>query len=90
MGYYIQTKSLPTFDAKKEALIKMGAKETDSNFKPDLICIVDNGLFAAIAYAYNEAERDVFAREDGRYKEWFILKNADRLSGYKEIKPLIK
>ena len=86
MGYYINEDSkgnpLPTVN-KKTALLNDGATETDSTFKENLICLVDNGMFEAAGYCYSQEERDVFARPDGRNKKWFTHPLAKELSGYK-------
>lgn len=37
------------------------------------VCLVQNAEFSAAGVAYNEAERDDFAREDGRPKRWFLI-----------------
>lgn len=39
-----------------------------------VVCLVDNGWMTAAAIAYNDRERDVFARDDGRPKKWFLVK----------------
>ena len=62
---------------KCTGLKEAGAKETSGDYyQKDLVCVVDNGHFAAAGYAYSEGEYEYFAREDGRPKTWFILKNA--------------
>lgn len=35
------------------------------------VCLVDNGMFSAAGVAYSEAEKNEFAREDGRAKLWY-------------------
>ena len=42
-----------------------------------MICVIDNGFFAAAAYAYNESEYEEFKQPDGRPKQWYTLDNAE-------------
>ena len=81
MGQYINVingKFIGTsFNEKCNALVKAGAKETNGQeFKPDMICVVDNGHFAAAGYAHNNSEHKIFKTPDGRPKRWFTLENA--------------
>ncbi len=80
MGYYInEINGKPigrSFTSKCASLIQAGAIETDVKFKSDLVCVVDNGFFAAAGYCYNESEFDAFNTPDGREKKWFVLKDA--------------
>lgn len=78
MGKYIN--GIGTTFAQKEAGLKeLGAVEipTPEQFEEDLVCLVDNGLFAAAAYAFSEKEMQYF-REDpaGRPQKWFKLYEA--------------
>ena len=87
MGYYIDKIHGvfigTTFDEKCDGLIENGAKETNGmQFEEDLVCVVDNGLFAAAGYAYSEDEYEVFSEPDNRRKRWFIVPNASLWSGY--------
>ena len=67
-----------SYTEKCTGLIEAGAKEVNgSNFEKDLVCVVDSGLFGVAGYAYDEGEYEVFKREDGRPKRWFILNNAE-------------
>jgi hypothetical protein len=98
MGYYINNtnvgegKSNP-FDwqlpatGKADAILEagIGAKEIKrpSEWQPDLVCVVENGVFDAAAYAFDEEEFLVFADpHDTRRKRWLIVPNAAKLSGY--------
>lgn len=60
--------------AKCDAIIADGGKEikTPKEFQPNLVCVVDNGMFGAAAHAYSEREMNVFKMNDGRPKRWFI------------------
>lgn len=81
MGYYINGIG-NSFQEKVRALKeKHNAIKTDSSFKENLVCVVDNGLFAAAGYAYCEEERNVFADpKDMRPKVWLIVPNAKELA----------
>jgi hypothetical protein len=88
MGYYINkinSQVLGTsFDEKCQGLLDNGATQTsDSEFKENLVCVVDNGIFAAAGYAFSEKEFEYFKMPDTRRKKWFIVPNADVLSGFK-------
>ena len=80
MGKYIN--NIGTSYAEKIANLKVkhNAVETDSKFKENLVCVIDNGMFAAAAYAYCEDERNEFARQDGRPKTWLIVPEAKTLA----------
>lgn len=88
MGYYINNNSkgepmAASFESKCRSIIADGGVECDSTFKENLVCVVNNGMFAAAAFAYDEQERDEFAAHDGREKRWFTYEHAKRLSGFK-------
>jgi hypothetical protein len=92
MGYYINStghEPLPNGKGKADFLIQSGiAKEIpkgELKFQPNLVCVVENFLFDAVAYAYSEQEMLEFANpDDHRPKRWLIVENADVLSGYKK------
>jgi hypothetical protein len=80
MGKYVnQIKGIQlgsSFNSKCEKLSKMGAIHVDdSAFIENMVCVVDNGFFAAAAYAYSESEYNQFKQIDGRPKKWFTLEN---------------
>jgi hypothetical protein len=90
MGYYIETiqngESLGTFFTEKsEKLISDGAIEIKqpTEFKENLVCVIDNGFFAAAGYCFSPQEFAEFAAISGREKRWFIYTEAEELSGYK-------
>ncbi len=81
MGKYINKTSNGTlgisFNAKKQGLIADGAKQVDpKEYVENMVCIVDNGFFAAAAYVYSEKEFKDFSHEDGRHKEFFVYDKA--------------
>lgn len=41
-----------------------------------LICVVDNMIFDAAAYAYSQGEFDEFSRPCGRPKTWLLMAKA--------------
>jgi hypothetical protein len=82
MGIYLNYDSngneLPTI-GKAEALIKDGAKKIyePEKFQKNLVCVVENGLFDAAAYAYSEEEFNYFRKiqkngSDTRPYTWLI------------------
>ena len=88
MGYYINEingKSLPA-RGKATALLNAGAKKLAGPvvFQPDLVCVVENGVFDAAGFAYSESEMRQFLINDERPKTWLIVENASKWSGYDE------
>lgn len=72
--------SLPVF-GKIEALIQDGAIETDEEFKPELVCIIEGFWLDLCAYVAT-TEQFNYLQSDGRRKHWLIYKHAKKLSGY--------
>ena len=68
------------FVHKCSSLEKAGAVEIDPDdgFVENMVCVVDNGAFAAAAYAYNEREYQEFNHYDGRPKQWYQYEYAER------------
>lgn len=83
MGYYIDNIGT-TFTEKCNQLTQNhDAVETDASFKDDLVCVVDNGSFAAAGYCYSESEFEAFnSTSDRRIKKFFVVPEAKKLSGY--------
>ena len=82
MGKYInsidETRMGASFASKCEVLESKGAtRVTGREYDPNLVCVVDNGFFAAAAWAYSENEWNQFKKPDGRTKYWYILPNAE-------------
>ena len=90
MGYYIQHPDGPTHThGKAQAIVThYGAVITDGpKMEPHkaTICVVDNGLFEAAAFAYSPGEMEAFTLpEDTRPKTWLVMDwdKACELSGY--------
>jgi hypothetical protein len=83
MGKYInKINEIPlgtSFKEKCTVLETMGAiKVTDKEFLPDMVCVVDNGFFAAAGYAYDRGEWQEFRHPCGRPKQWYTLPNASK------------
>ena len=77
MGRYINQTSIRTLgasaDAKCNGILEDGGLEIPEpkDFAENLICVVDNGMFGAAAYAYSKEEMEEFKRPDGRPRRWF-------------------
>lgn len=87
MGRYINElangKKLPSH--KKADFILSNIPEAQTipepkEFRPNLVCVVENGLFDAAAYCDSENEMKVFAREDGRNKTWLIVPEVEKIA----------
>lgn len=89
MGYYIQgpSKDKVGFLLKNhDAIMLESAAQAREAFKEGfgVVCVVDNGVFKAAAFAFSEDELEVFAQPDDRSKTWLAMdrKLAEELSGY--------
>lgn len=91
MGYYIQT----TSNHDKAAAIalahggtivsKYGAEQAMNDPTKGVICVVDNGMFEAAAFAYDHDEFAAFTRPTDRRPIMFVVldrKVAEKLSDY--------
>ena len=69
-----------TFREKCNVLREVGAQEISEpqSFEPNIVCVIDNGHFAAAAYAYNNEELNVFKSFDVRPKKWFIFEGVEQ------------
>ena len=91
MGKYLEKTSQGSFGAsyydKCKALIEDDAtmlKNDPDKWSPNMICVVDNGTFAAAAYAHDEKEfnrfKDSFEKYgDKRKHAWFIYDKVEEL-----------
>lgn len=89
MDYYIQVpnKDKVGFLLKNhDAMLLESAVQAREAFKEGfgVVCVVDNGIFKAAAFAFSEEELEVFAKPDDRPKTWLAMdrKLAEELSGY--------
>ncbi len=87
MGKYINKNSKgeslgSSFREKVNALILDGANAVGSprKFEEGLVCVIDNGMFAAAAYAYDEREMNLFKRYSGRNFQWLKYDPAKTLA----------
>lgn len=83
MGKYINETSNGTLlgaRGKVQQLLNDGAKRTDATWKPNLICVIDNGLFEAAAYMYSEGEFEEFHGIEGRQKTWLIHEGVEAIA----------
>lgn len=80
MGYYINGIGV-TKEEKVAALIaNHSATLTDASFKSNLVCIVDNGPFAAAGWCHSYKEFLHFNDPgDRRPKTWLIVPNVEKL-----------
>ena len=90
MGYYIQTdgvrkKSQYLIDKHNAERISQPVKFEDIPDDKGLVCVVDNIVFEAAAYCFNESEFLSFnSPSDMREKIWLVMdkKEVEKLSGY--------
>ena len=87
MGYYINTDSKgshigTTFSEKVSNLIADGAVKIQKpiDWEEGLVCVVDNGFFAAAGYAYNDREMEAFKETNGRPYQWLKFDKASELA----------
>tara|TARA_R110000772_G_scaffold101997_3_gene202599 strand:+ start:176 stop:436 length:261 start_codon:yes stop_codon:yes gene_type:complete len=85
MGKYVNVingKHIGTsYEEKIRGLLDNGAVEVFTDeFQENLVCVVDNGFFAAAGYAYCEAEFEMFKEPDGRRKRWFTLEDVANIA----------
>ena len=80
MGYYINGIG-SSYQEKIQNLKALGAQITDASYKPDLVCVVNNGPFAAAAYCYSEGEFQAFNDPtDNRPRTWLVVPDAKELA----------
>ena len=90
MGYYIQTGNLRN---KASFLVENHGGEIVFDYKAQeclnlgigVVCVVDNGLFEAAGFVYDQREFDAFNDPaDLRQKTWVVMDRqlAESLSGY--------
>lgn len=85
MGLYINQDSkgniLPAIN-KTQALIADGAKRIARplEFRPNLVCVVDNIFFEAAGYCYSEAEMEEFKSVTNRNTQWLEYEHAEKLA----------
>jgi hypothetical protein len=70
-----------SFKSKMSVLLLMGAEIVPTEglkFEEELVCLVDNGPFAAAAWAHTEAEFNHFMEPDPRARFWFRVPDVKR------------
>lgn len=86
MGKYINQTSKGValgLHGKAGALKNDGAVKiaTPTEFRANLVCVMDNGPFEAAAYIYSESELRAFTQpSDTRPKEWFEYEHAPNVA----------
>jgi hypothetical protein len=48
-------------------------------WKEGIVCVVENGLFDAAAYCFDDEELKCFKNDDGRNRRWLYISNAVNL-----------
>jgi hypothetical protein len=87
MSFFIEKdskgKELPNWN-KEDALVMDGAQEIPKPevWAPNLVCVVDNGLFKAAAYCADQHDFTRFTQTYDRPTRWFKYLPAAELSGY--------
>ena len=91
MGYYIE---VPQNKGKAQQIVELyGAKIIpkplgywQADPKEAFICVVDNGLFEAAAFIFNEKEMADFKYPDGRPRTWLIMdrRKVCKLTGFND------
>jgi len=92
MGFYIN--QINGVDAPRKGKAEFIAANTNTLFiepptewREGLVCVIDNGVFDAAGYAYDEDEMRVFLSPDHnrpRPRQWLLVPEAKAIVGYKE------
>jgi len=88
MGKYINLNSKgehigTSYQDKVNSLIADGATTLDPSnltYQPNMVCVMNNGMFAAAGYAYSESEFKAFNMPDGRSKTWLVYPHAEQVA----------
>lgn len=83
MGRYInKTPTGPIGLRKVHALIIDGAKQipAPTEWRPNLVCVVDNGIFDAAGYAFDERQMRIMLTPDHRKTVWLEYPHAEALA----------
>lgn len=75
------SKGEPLGHDKVQSLMADGATRIPkpSEFKADLVCVVDNGYFQAAGYCYSQGEFNAFTEpSDHRPKTWLLYQHAQQ------------
>jgi len=84
MGRYINKTSTGKglLWTKVNDLINDGAREIDppTEWRPNLVCVIDNGAFEAAGYAFDEREMKIFLSPDSRKKVWLEYSHAEAVA----------
>jgi hypothetical protein len=91
MGYYIEVpknlnKAAQLMDLYGAELMPMDMGFSEIPADKALICVVQNGLFDAVGYAFDETEFRAFSEPDGRTRTWLLMdkKLVHQLTKYEE------
>lgn len=70
-----------TFERKVDSLIKDGAIVLEpKHFEPNLVCVIDFGMFAGAAYAETDEDFKWFNRPGVKKRVWLKYTHAARLA----------
>jgi hypothetical protein len=62
-------------------IVRAHPPHDESEWTPDLVCVVENGFFDAAGYAHSPEEMMAFSLpHDRRHKTWLHVPNADKLA----------
>lgn len=89
MGLYINETPRGRLPAQQKAkylpqfvpgTVQILPPKSEADFQENMVCVVENGMFDAAAYAFSPSEMMQFAGPDSRRRTWFIVPGAKELA----------